>query len=160
MFGAMSSTRCLSVLVLAAGVFVGCGSSDSPAPAAPTAPPPAPPAPPPAPPPAEDMLMPTLSSIQAMVFDPRCVAHHGGQSVEAGLDLSEGMSHAALVNVPSTQTALDLVEPGDAENSYLIHKLEGRPGIVRDRMPPIGDPLTAEEIGAIRDWINAGAPAE
>lgn len=101
--------------------------------------------------------MPTLSSIQALVFEPRCVDHHGGHAVQAGLDLSEGMSHAALVNVPSTQTGLDLVEPGDAENSYLIHKLEGRPGIVQDRMPPSGDPLTAEEIGAIRDWINAGA---
>lgn len=101
--------------------------------------------------------MPTLSSIQALVLDPRCVAHHGGQAAQAGLDLSAGMSHAALVDVPSTQTGFDLVEPGDAENSYLIHKLEGRPGIVRDRMPPSGDPLTAEEIAAIRDWINAGA---
>ena len=101
--------------------------------------------------------MPTLSSIQALVFDPRCVEHHGDHAVEAGLNLSEGMSHAALVNVPSIQTALDLVEPGDAENSYLIHKIEDRMGIVRDRMPPIGDPLTAEEIAAIRDWINAGA---
>ena len=101
--------------------------------------------------------MPTLSSIQALVFDPRCVDHHSGPSAHAGLDLSEGMSHAALVDVPSTQTALDLVEPGNAENSYLLHKLEGRMGIVQDRMPPRGDPLTEEEIAAIRDWINAGA---
>ncbi len=104
--------------------------------------------------------MPTLASIQALVFDPRCVSHHGDRSPHAGLNLSEGVSHAALVNVPSTQTALDLVEPGDAENSYLVHKLEGRTGIAGDRMPPSGDALTAEEIAAIRDWINAGAPAE
>ena len=148
------------ILVLAAGLLAGCGSSDDPAPAAPTTPPPAAPAPPPSPPPMEDTLTPTLSSIQALVFDPHCVDHHGGRAVEAGLDLSDGMSHAALVNVPSIQTALDLVEPGDAENSYLVHKLEGRAGIVRDRMPPIGDPLTEEEIAAIRDWINAGAPNE
>ena len=157
MFGAMAGKSKVLILILGAGVFAGCGSSESPAPAAPTAPPPAPPAPAPSPPPMEDVLMPTLSSIQALVFEPRCVDHHGGHAVQAGLDLSEGMSHAALVNVPSTQTGLDLVEPGDAENSYLIHKLEGRPGIVRDRMPPSGDPLTAEEIEAIRDWINAGA---
>ena len=80
--------------------------------------------------------------------------------MEAGLDLSDGVARANLVDVPSTQTGLDLVEPGDAENSYLIHKLEDRPGIVRDRMPPTGDPLTAAEIEAIRDWINAGAPGE
>ncbi|MDE2882464.1 MAG: hypothetical protein OXP70_11455 [Acidobacteriota bacterium] len=101
--------------------------------------------------------MPTLSSIQALVFDPRCVRHHGDRSPHAGLNLSEGVSHAALVNVPSIQTALDLVEPGDAESSYLVHKLEGRMGIVGDRMPPSGDPLTDAEIAAIRDWIDAGA---
>lgn len=101
--------------------------------------------------------MPTLASIQALVFDPRCVDHHSGSSPHAGLDLSEGVSHAALVNVPSTQTALDLVEPGDAENSYLIHKIEGRTDIVGGPMPPRGDPLTEEEIAAIRDWIAAGA---
>ncbi len=104
--------------------------------------------------------MPTLSSIQALVFEPRCVEHHGDHAVEAGLDLSEGMSHASLVNVPSSQAGMDLVEPGDAENSYLVHKIEGREGIVGARMPPRGDPLTAEEIRAIRDWITAGALSE
>lgn len=101
--------------------------------------------------------MPTLASIQALVFDPQCVSHHGDRNPHAGLNLSAGVSHAALVNVPSTQTALDLVEPGDADNSYLVHKLEGRMGIVGDPMPPRGDPLGADEIAAIRDWINAGA---
>ena len=157
----MAGSGSLRVLLpLLAGVLAGCGSSDAPAPAAPTAPAPAPttPAPAPTPPaPAPEPLTPTLSSIQALVFDPRCVEHHGDHAVEAGLDLSEGMAHAALVNVPSTQAALDLVEPGDAENSYLVHKIEGRPGIARDPMPPRGDPLTEEEIAAIRDWINAGA---
>lgn len=101
--------------------------------------------------------MPTLSSIQSLVFDPRCVEHHGDQAAQAGLDLSEGMSFEALVNAPSTQSALDLVEPGDPENSYLVHKIEGRAGIVGGTMPPIGDPLSAEEIEAIRQWIAGGA---
>ena len=104
--------------------------------------------------------MPTLSSIQSLILEPRCVEHHGDHAVEAGLDLSEGMSHASLVNVPSSQAGMDLVEPGDAENSYLVHKIEGRAGIVGARMPPRGDPLTAEEIRAIRDWITAGALRE
>ncbi len=104
--------------------------------------------------------MATFSSIQALVFDPRCVEHHGDREVKAGLNLSEGMSYANLVNVPSSEAPLDLVEPGDAENSYLIHKLEGRVGIVGGPMPLSGDPLTAEEIAVIRDWIDAGAPNE
>jgi hypothetical protein len=159
MLAAMIRTRAFARFVLVAGVFAGCGS-DSSTPAAPTTPPPAP-APAPAPPPAmEDGLMPTLSSIQSRVFDPRCVEHHGGHAVEAGLDLSAGMSHQNLVDAPSTQAGMDLVEPGDPENSYLIHKLENRTGIVGGRMPPSGDPLTAEEIEVIRQWIAAGAPSE
>ena len=100
--------------------------------------------------------MPTLSSIQSLVFTPRCVAHHGPDRAEAGLDLSVGRSFAALVNVPSTQVALDLVTPNDAENSYLIHKLDGRAGIVGDRMPDAPF-LTAAETDVIKAWINAGA---
>ena len=49
------------------------------------------------------------------------------------------------------------MEPGDPENSYLVHKIEGRAGITGTIMPPGGDPLTAEEIEAIRQWITDGA---
>ena len=48
--------------------------------------------------------------------------------------------------------------PGDPENSYLIHKLEGRPGIVGVRMPRGTGPfLTAGQITIIRRWIELGA---
>ncbi len=50
------------------------------------------------------------------------------------------------------------VIPGDPENSYLIHKLEGRPGIVGVRMPLIGPPyLTDGQILVIKRWIELGA---
>jgi len=101
--------------------------------------------------------MPTLSSIQSLVFDTRCIEHHGDHAVEAGLNLLEGMSFEALVSAPSIQAALNLVEPNDPENSYLIHKLEDRAGIMGNVMPPRGDPLSAEEIEVIRQWIAAGA---
>ena len=104
-----------------------------------------------------DELTSTLSSIQSFVFTPRCVMHHGPDDAQAGLDLSVGRSFAALVNVPSTQVALDLVTPNDAENSYLIHKLDGRAGIVGDRMPYDAPFLTAAETDVIKAWINAGA---
>ena len=47
--------------------------------------------------------------------------------------------------------------PNDAENSYLIHKLDGRAGIVGNRMPEDAPFLTAAEIDVIKEWINAGA---
>ncbi len=103
-------------------------------------------------------VLPTLSSIQSNVFTPRCVEHHGDHGLEAGLTLEAGQAWAALVNVPSTQVAIDLVEPNDAENSYLIHKLEGRPGIVGTQMPVGAAPLSAMDIDVIKQWINRGAP--
>lgn len=102
-------------------------------------------------------LMPTLSSIQSLVFNHSCVSHHGLDDAAAGLNLAEGHSFKNIVNVRSTQVMLDLVRPGDAENSYLVHKLEGREGIMGKQMPIGGTPLTAADIGVIKQWINNGA---
>lgn len=105
----------------------------------------------------DDTLMPTLSSIQTHVFTPSCAGHHGPSLTEADLDLTAGRSFANLVNVPSTQVELNLVTPGNAENSYLIHKMDGRPGIVGRQMPIGRLPFTPQEIAVIRQWIDAGA---
>ena len=100
---------------------------------------------------------PTLSGIQTRIFDRYCSPHHGPDHGHAELDLSPGRSFSNLVNVPSIQVELDRVTPGDAENSYLVHKIEGRPGIVGNQMPNAANPLTAAEIASIKAWINAGA---
>ena len=107
--------------------------------------------------PATGNLTATLSSIQREVFNPSCTQHHGDQRVDADLDLTEGRSFANLVNAPSVQVGLHLVEPNDAENSYLIHKLDGRAGIVGARMPPGGPFITEEALDVIKAWIDAGA---
>ena len=108
--------------------------------------------------PATGTLTATLSSIQREVFNPACVVHHGPSDPAAGLDISEGRSFENLVNVPSTQVGLNLVTPNDAENSYLIHKLDGRAGIVGARMPiGSGGFLSGDAIDVIKAWINAGA---
>jgi hypothetical protein len=53
------------------------------------------------------------------------------------------------------------VAPGDPENSYLVHKVEGRPGIIGLRMPRNGPPfLTEGQIRIIRRWIELGAPRD
>jgi hypothetical protein len=76
-----------------------------------------------------------------------------------GLNLT-GDSDAALVNVPSRERPeLMRVKPGDPENSYLIHKMEGRAGIVGGRMPFTGPPfLTEGQILVVKRWIEIGAP--
>jgi hypothetical protein len=113
-------------------------------------------------------LVPTLASIQQEIFETTdlagrnsCVSCHTtvGRVPPQGLNLA-GDSHAALVNVPSRQRPdLMLVKPGDPENSYLIHKMEGRPGISGTRMPRNGPPFMTEgQILVVKRWIEIGAP--
>ena len=127
-------------------LVVGAAACGSDSPIAPTTPTPTP-----------GGLQPTLSSIQSVVFDASCIGHHGDHATEAGLDLTTGQSYSNLVNVPSTQVALNLVTPNDAENSYLIHKLDGRAGMVGDLMPVGAAALSTAQIDVIKQWINAGA---
>ncbi len=63
-----------------------------------------------------------------------------------------------LVNVPSLQIpAIDRIEPGDPDNSYLIQKIEGAAGIVGSRMPQGGPFLDQATIDMIRQWVSDGA---
>jgi hypothetical protein len=112
-----------------------------------------------APPPATGELEPTIESIQEHVFTPRCATCHAGASAPVGLRLEDAQtSYDNLVDVLSTESPpLDRVEPGDPDNSYLIHKLEGTQ-TVGNQMPNGQPPLDPETIAVIRQWISDGAP--
>lgn len=115
-------------------------------------------------------LEPTFSSIQSEIFQTtdsagraacaNCHNPNGGAFRQVGLDLSSDAAYNLLVGVPSVERPGMLrVAPGDPENSYLMHKIEGRPGIVGLRMPRSGPPyLTDGQIQIIRRWIEIGAP--
>lgn len=114
-------------------------------------------------------LQPTFSSIQRDIFDqadssgrPACTQCHRpgvGPFLAGGLNLTSGASYAALVGTASfLRPSLQRVAPGDPENSYLIHKLEGRASIVGVRMPLGGPYLTDGQIRVIKRWIELGAP--
>ena len=104
----------------------------------------------------------SFADIQDQVFSPRCAACHTGPTsniLPTGMNLTTvASSYNALVNVNAIQSALDRVEPGDPDNSYLIRKLEGGPGISGDRMPQNGPFLPQATIDMIRQWIASGAP--
>jgi hypothetical protein len=113
-------------------------------------------------------LQPTFSSIQNEIFnktDPSgrlaCTQCHnpGGAPFAGRLDLTAAVSYANLVGVASTnKPGAVRVIPGDPENSYIIHKLEGRPGIFGDRMPRGSGPfLTTGQMAVIERWIALGA---
>lgn len=105
-------------------------------------------------------LEPRFSSIQREIFDASCVGCHTsqGRSPAGGLDLRSEVSYGNLVNVASRgKPGAIRVVPGNADGSYLIHKLEGGSDIVGSRMPFRGTPLTQGQILVIRRWIETGA---
>lgn len=107
----------------------------------------------------EAPLAPTVESIQEHLFTPRCAVCHAGANAPLGLRLEDAQtSYDNLVDVRSVEVpSLFRVEPGNPDDSYLIHKLEGTQA-VGDRMPRGRPPLAPEEIAAIRQWIADGAP--
>ena len=101
----------------------------------------------------------TSTSIQANIFNLSCALSgcHAGPSPEESLSLEEGVSFTNLINVISAQDASFLrVNPGDADNSYLIQKLEGTAS-TGARMPLNRSALPQQNIDAVRTWINNGA---
>lgn len=112
-------------------------------------------------------LQPTLSSIQREIFDTTdssgrqaCTNCHTsvGRNPSGLMDLRSGAAHNSLVGVTSpAKPGATRVIPGDPENSYLIHKLEGRTGIVGTPMPRGNTLLTAGQILVIKRWIELGA---
>jgi hypothetical protein len=114
-------------------------------------------------------LQPTFASVQQNIFEATdssgrtaCTSCHtdAGRAPSSGLNLRRETAYAALVGVPSVQRlGVARVKPGDPENSYLIHKLDGRTGIVGTRMPRgTGPYLTDGQMLILRRWIERGAP--
>ena len=130
-------------------LLVGCGTVKSPTEA-------------PAPAPGGSGAAFTFSQIQQQIFTPTCAKSgcHAASTAQEGLILDAGRSYSLLVGHPATEnSALNRVQPGNPEQSYIILKLRGDPSISGQRMPQDGPPyLTAEQIDGIAGWIRAGAP--
>ncbi|MBP62036.1 MAG: hypothetical protein CMJ62_10990 [Planctomycetaceae bacterium] len=87
------------------------------------------------------------------IFSQKCLTCHGPDQQEAGLrlDVREG----TLAELDSGAHA---IVPGSVETSELVRRLTTND--VDQRMPPVdeGEPLSGQEIEAIRSWIAGGAP--
>jgi hypothetical protein len=102
----------------------------------------------------------TFTRVQDEIFTPSCALSgcHSAGSAAQGLVLAQGAAWGNIVSQPSTeQPQLDLIEPGDSENSYLWRKVNGGPSISGLRMPRGGSPLSQELLTLLEDWIDAGA---
>ena len=85
---------------------------------------------------------------------------HAGSNPAQGMNLSDGQAYANIVNVQSNESGLLRVDPGNPDQSYLVHKIQGTQGTVGGsggQMPLGGTPLTQAQINLIREWITNGA---
>lgn len=115
-------------------------------------------------PPAPTPLPVDLQEIQDTIFTPACLdaGCHNSRDRLAGLDLTEGAAHGALVRVvPSNAAAaangLLRVDPGRPDNSFLLTKIIAPRPEHGSRMPLNRPALAAEDIDLIRRWILQGA---
>ncbi|MCB1021751.1 MAG: DUF1549 domain-containing protein, partial [Acidobacteria bacterium] len=99
-------------------------------------------------PPAAERAVDFRKDIQPL-FEQRCYACHGEANQINGLRLDRKKD--ALAGGHSGPA----IVPGDSANSRLVHLLAGYR--VKVVMPPAGPPLTPEQIGLVRAWIDQGA---
>jgi hypothetical protein len=108
----------------------------------------------------------TLTSLRETIFAPACSfsACHG-QSAAGGLDLTAMDLHGELLDhEPLIDAGMPLVDPGNADNSWLYHLLaDCEPtlpnGAVASHMPKNAPQLLDDElVAALRAWIEDGAP--
>ena len=83
----------------------------------------------------------------ASIFERRCVSCHHGDEPKGKLALTTSAELAAGGESGAA------IEPGKPDESLLLEYISGD----EPQMPKNADPLTGEEIAAIRQWIAAGA---
>jgi hypothetical protein len=101
---------------------------------------------------------PSFSGDIQPIFSNNCaVSGCHNSTAQAGLNLSQGLALANIVNVASTQDPSKMrILPADAANSYLVIKIEGNQ-TVGDRMPQGRSALSSVRIQNIKNWVDRGA---
>jgi hypothetical protein len=86
---------------------------------------------------------------------------HGPNPPGKPMSLAAGQSYGNIVGVPSAQLpSMNRITPGNPDQSYLIHKLQGTHQVVSgtgQRMPAGQPPLAPSVIAMMRQWVSEGA---
>lgn len=85
------------------------------------------------------------------ILEEHCFDCHGPDKEKAGLRLDQ-----RAIMLKGGDSGIPTLVPGDPAGSYLIEVVKGEkdPDM---RMPPKGDPLTADQIALVEKWISEGA---
>ena len=84
------------------------------------------------------------------ILEARCQACHPANGGQANLAL---VSRESILAGGKSGPAIN---PGNPDSSLLIGKVSGS----KPLMPPVGDPLSAEQVDILRMWIAEGAPGD
>ena len=103
-------------------------------------------------PPASDKKGVTYDKDIKPIFEKSCFKCHGSEKQKAKLRVD---SLSAVLKGSENGKVL---ESGDSAKSVLVHNV-ARIGDEDEWMPPVdkGDPLTKDQVGLIRAWIDQGA---
>ncbi len=106
-------------------------------------------------PPASDKQGVTYAADIKPIFDQSCIKCHSGEKPKGKLRLD------SLENALKGGEDGKVIEPGKSAESLLVHNI-AHVGDEDDYMPPPNNkekilPLTKEQIGLIRAWIDQGA---
>jgi hypothetical protein len=107
-------------------------------------------------PPAASKTGVTYDSDIKAIFDASCVKCHSGDRPKARLHMD------TLAGVLKGTKEGKIVTPGDSANSFIVKAVAHAVPEHDSWMPPLGNkagikPLTPEQIGLIRAWIDQGA---
>jgi uncharacterized membrane protein len=99
-------------------------------------------------PPASGASAVTFAAVEP-IFKSRCLQCHNGPQGKEGVDFS---SYASVMKGGNDGP---IVVANDAESSLIVKVIHGTDD--KPKMPPQGDPLTADQMKTIEDWIKSGA---
>jgi hypothetical protein len=102
----------------------------------------------------------TLASIRDQILLPHCASCHSGGLAPEALDLSvepEALLARLALASRGSPSGMPLVRAGQRGGSYLYLKVFLENPLAGDQMPKEKDPLSACQIEALGDWIDAGA---
>lgn len=93
--------------------------------------------------------------VQKQLFNQSCLDCHSGGNLSRGLNLGEGQSYRAIVNVESKVPGMPIVKPGDTEGSLMVKQLtDYDTGSFHTTLTTLKD----NDITLLKAWISGGAP--
>ena len=92
--------------------------------------------------------------VQKQLFNQSCLDCHSGGNLSRGLNLGEGQSYRAIVNVESKVPGMPIVKPGDVESSLIVKQLtDYNTGSFHTTLTTMKD----NDITLLKEWIRNGA---